>query len=352
MDFNKIALSPLQVSVVKSEMPHTVVMSSAASGKTRLLTEKVRRLLHQGFSANRIVVITFTNAAAFELRRRLGDDWNSDLRVSTIHSYANFLLVKNGIRTDYLTDNEQFDELFQLIKENPEVLEPVDFLLLDEAQDSDKLQFEFIFEYVRPKSFMIVGDPRQNIFEWNGSDPTLITNLANSKNIKTFLLNENYRNAKSILHFAKGLLGKSGLIDDSIPMRSEIGIVEKREFDMEWILEAIRNTEYYSDWFILTRTNAQLDQILGILRFNSIPCDTFRQGDLKVGEIYSRMEDNTVKVLTIHSAKGLEAKNVIVVGANPYNPEESRLCYVAATRAQDHLYWTVKPRFQKKKWKI
>ena len=62
------------------------------------------------------------------------------------------------------------------------------------------------------------------------------------------------------------------------------------------------------------------------------------------------MRMNTVKVLTIHSAKGLEAKNVVVIGARFWNEEEKRLSYVAATRARDLLIWMkTKPNRKKAK---
>ena len=51
------------------------------------------------------------------------------------------------------------------------------------------------------------------------------------------------------------------------------------------------------------------------------------------------MKDNRVKVLTIHSSKGLENKNVIVTGALLYSEEERKIAYVAATRAENALYW-------------
>lgn len=74
-----------------------------------------------------------------------------------------------------------------------------------------------------------------------------------------------------------------------------------------------------------------------------------------VGDIDSYSEDNDIVVLmTIHSAKGLEFNNVFLAGMeegifpsslslDADDPEEEiaeerRLCYVAITRAKDHLY--------------
>ena len=76
-----------------------------------------------------------------------------------------------------------------------------------------------------------------------------------------------------------------------------------------------------------------------ILKKRQIPYDNFKQGDLKKEELDQKMNENTVKVLTIHSSKGLEWDNVIVIGAR-FTPEEERnVCYVAATRARNLLVW-------------
>ena len=62
------------------------------------------------------------------------------------------------------------------------------------------------------------------------------------------------------------------------------------------------------------------------------------------------MAQDTVKVLTIHTSKGLEAKNVVVIGARGWNTEEKRIQYVAATRAMDLLLWTTPAPKRKKKY--
>ena len=86
-----------------------------------------------------------------------------------------------------------------------------------------------------------------------------------------------------------------------------------------------------------------------VLKRCNIPCDSFKKSELDQAELNVKMKENTVKVLTIHSAKGLENKNVIVIGARAYNDEEKRICYVAATRAKETLIWmTSKP--QKKRY--
>ena len=54
-------------------------------------------------------------------------------------------------------------------------------------------------------------------------------------------------------------------------------------------------------------------------------------------ELQIALEEDSVKVLTIHSAKGLENKYVIVVGINNWNDEERRIAYVACSRSKELL---------------
>jgi superfamily I DNA/RNA helicase len=111
--------------------------------------------------------------------------------------------------------------------------------------------------------------------------------------------------------------------------------------ELEW-------SKNWGSWFILTRTNEELGQIQDMLDKREIPNITFKKGDLDIEELANLLETNKVKVLTIHSAKGLENKNVIVVGARMYNYDERRIAYVAATRAENALYWCTFMRHKKK----
>ena len=75
------------------------LIAGAGSGKTRVLTERVRWLMAQGVSPRRICAITFTNKAAEELQARLGISQHTprDLqpRVSTIHSLSLSAIRRN-----------------------------------------------------------------------------------------------------------------------------------------------------------------------------------------------------------------------------------------------------------------
>ena len=49
------------------------------------------------------------------------------------------------------------------------------------------------------------------------------------------------------------------------------------------------------------------------LEKNNIPYTTFKKSQLTKDELDERMKENSIKVLTIHTAKGLEADNVVLI---------------------------------------
>lgn len=332
-------LSELQTEILNAPSNRSIVLSAAASGKTRLMTEKVRQLLRAGVNPKEIAVITFTNMAAAELRKRLGEDYSDGLFVGTIHSLANWMLVTSGIKTTKLIQDEEFDELFSLIKENPQCIRHMEWILLDEAQDTSESQFEFLFETLNPDYFFICGDLRQSIYRWRAARPDLLQSMCEEPDITVFDMNENYRNGYNILKFAKGLIRPTGLDDTSISKRNTNGTVTEMPYDSQAILNKIKEDGHFGDWVILTRTNKEISTFSILCSKYNIPYETFKQGDLSKDELNEKMQHNTVKLLTVHSAKGLEWKNAIVVGMRYTSVEERCICYVAATRARDNLIW-------------
>lgn len=336
-------LSDLQKHILEAPDKKIVVMSSAASGKSRLMVEKVRQLLLKGYDPKKIAVITFTNMAAAELRQRLGADYKDGLFVGTIHSLANYMLLSSGIKTNSILSDGEFDELFEMVKAHPECVKPMDWVLVDEAQDTDKEQFEFLLEIINPSHFFLIGDIKQSIYGWRGARPDILLKIARAPDVTTFNMNENYRNGSNILTFAKKIIKVTGMEDRSISKVKDNGTVTKCVFNLLTISKTARSEEKYSDLAILTRTNKEIADIIAYLKRENIPYDTFKQGDLDKEELIDRMNNNTVKVLTVHSAKGLEWKDVIVIGMRSGPAEEINIGYVAATRAKENLIWMTTP---------
>jgi len=73
------------------------VLASAGSGKTRVLTERVRHIL-SSTKKDGVIAVTFTNKAADEMRARLDDVYDVDERawITTIHSFAQRIVEQYG----------------------------------------------------------------------------------------------------------------------------------------------------------------------------------------------------------------------------------------------------------------
>ena len=101
-------LNEQQLAAVTAEPGPSLVIAGAGSGKTRTLTYRVAYLLEQGIPADRILLLTFTNKAAKEMMRRVGDllggqEMNS-LWGGTFHSIGNRILRQHAPLLGYQRD--------------------------------------------------------------------------------------------------------------------------------------------------------------------------------------------------------------------------------------------------------
>lgn len=109
-------LSKQQQEIVDCSARNIIVDAGSGSGKTRTLTEKVRKILSSGVDPKSVVVITFTNLAADELKKRLTDIPKAkNCFIGTIHSYANKLLKKTGYEYEIFSEFHQNEFMKVLI---------------------------------------------------------------------------------------------------------------------------------------------------------------------------------------------------------------------------------------------
>lgn len=344
-----IELNDEQKLAVETDAPKVLVAAGAGSGKTRVIMERIKFLLEQGAEGRKIFAITFTNAAAAEMRERLGDN-ASDVFIGTIHGLANRILIMNGIDTSSQIENENFGWLLQQIYEKHVEVPIVEHLLVDEFQDICKDEYLFITKDLKPKNWFFVGDSQQAIYSFKGANYEHFLNLTCDPTVKVFKLKSNYRCGEEIIDFAEAFLSsvKDIYRVKNLCKTGVSGYVEQTYFSTDRILEEIQSLPCYGEWFILCRTNREVEEMITLLKRNNIPCDSFKKSELELSELNEKMKENTVKVLTIHSSKGLENTNVIVLGSRIYNDEEKRVAYVAATRAKENLIW-MSPRPAKRK---
>ncbi|MCX2860477.1 UvrD-helicase domain-containing protein [Paucibacter sp. PLA-PC-4] len=93
-------LNPAQLEAVHHLNGPCLVIAGAGSGKTRVITMKIARLLQAGYAAKNIGAITFTNKASQEMRERardlVGPRAAKDLVISTFHSLGVRILRSEG----------------------------------------------------------------------------------------------------------------------------------------------------------------------------------------------------------------------------------------------------------------
>lgn len=73
-----------------------------------------------------------------------------------------------------------------------------DAVYLDEAQDMSRLEMSLALAWAsEARAMMVVGDSRQNLYEWRGSDPAVFKELLNSAR-KTRVLSQSYRVPRAV----------------------------------------------------------------------------------------------------------------------------------------------------------
>ena len=100
-------------------------------------------------------------------------------------------------------------------KEHPDLLlnyqEKYQYFLVDEFQDTNGTQneiLEFLINYWDKPNVFVVGDDDQSIFRFQGANVTNILTFYQSyrKNMKVFVIKENYRSSQNILDISKRLI--------------------------------------------------------------------------------------------------------------------------------------------------
>ncbi|CAF4428163.1 unnamed protein product, partial [Didymodactylos carnosus] len=158
------------------------------------------------------------------------------------------------------------------------------FILVDEFQDTSKIQFDWLKLLLRPKNndekancFMAVADDDQSIYSFRGAKAaenveaylkTMELDRNNSKHV--IKLEQNYRSTDTVLRAAnaviannKARLGKSLWTDMKNGERISLCQMEDNISEAKYVVDVIRefkqqnSTIPYSQIAILYRTNAQ-----------------------------------------------------------------------------------------------
>lgn len=335
-----IKLSDKQAEVVYAPLNQGMqILASAGSGKTRVLTERIRHIL-ASTKKEGVIGLTFTNKAADEMNSRLEDvpEYLDRCWISTIHSVAQRIvdqyghtiglpselhiyerdedrkavfiqsLLDDGLDVDEFLgigsnpssrakEIQRYMEEFSFVKrslltesemisrysETPAFLSiyrryqeallesgGIDFddilvfahkilieqawcgdiyrakykhVCVDEAQDLNKAQYEFVRALAagKIKSVMLVGDPDQMIFGFNGSSKKfLCENFIADFSPVQYRLVENYRSSMAVVAWANKLRPGSQLgMTAALQGVSHIEACEDEEAEARWVCRKV-----------------------------------------------------------------------------------------------------------------
>lgn len=126
------------------------------------------------------------------------DDMNYVFRAFTDYKRVNYLLDYDDLLV-YLRDF-----LWEFSPAAKSLLNNINFIMVDEYQDTNKLQSEIVQGLAQIReNVMVVGDDSQSIYSFRGANFKNIIEFPKMfDNVTTIMLEENYRSTQHILNFA------------------------------------------------------------------------------------------------------------------------------------------------------
>ncbi len=324
----------------------------------------------------------------FKVSGKADYDWTRDVdgkeRVNAERIYKITKYLKEHMETQGLRDySDQIIDTIKFFKSNEINIPKFEHVLVDEYQDVNAMQIELIGLLLRaargipsklgagaPSSsgnLFAVGDPRQSIFGWRGSDVNYILNFQKDfGDAEVVHLKKNYRSYKGVVDFMNHAISEMKLPDLEGHLEGEAKIkienFANEDAERDFILREIEDSNIDLDEiFVLARTNKILMEMARVMASKGV-AHIIRSDDSAGGKRNADGGKKGVTLATIHAIKGLEARRVFVIGAGESNfpckasdhpavemvkmddydheEEERRLFYVAVSRAREELIVT------------
>lgn len=342
----------------------------AGTGKTMILLYRAK-LLAANNPDMRILVLCWNTALANYMRQSFESfQLEAKGRVDILH-FSEFLRKLLKLMNDpFQGKSENYENIRNWLDAyTPTRQEQYDAIYVDEAQDFRKEWIEFLFEKMvtgaepKDRNFIIAADDAQRIykrrdFSW---DTLNFKFSGRSKILKTI-----YRNSARVWIFSAFLLEeKAAYVKESPDQlafanqgKYEVLSVKCQDLDqqitstVEMVKNLIEQGFAARNVLILYRHKTipwlrhypLIDNLRKSLELSKIKFDWIADGSGSKRTF--NWEANTVKISTVHSAKGMDSPVVIILGVETFQPyrnleeqdvDEVKLLYVAMTRAREFL---------------
>ncbi|MBP9722984.1 MAG: DNA helicase II [Gammaproteobacteria bacterium] len=184
-------------------------------------------------------------------------------------------------------------------------------VLVDEFQDTNTLQYQWLKLFYHQNYFTMVGDDDQSIYGWRGARVENITNFsADYQNSKIIRLEQNYRSTATILNAANSLIsnnsnrmGKnlwtSGPSGEPITVYQAFNDIDEAKYIIEQVKSHHNAGIALGEMAILYRANHQSRQFEEYLLRSAIPYKIyggqrfFERAEIKDAMAYLRLTNNS-----------------------------------------------------------
>lgn len=284
--FKKIfgELSPAQLNIIKDNTSDCIVVAAGpGSGKTKLLVHKLASIyLMEDVKHEQMLMLTFSRAAVTEFKKRLialiGNAANF-VPIMTFHSFCFDLLGRVGtLEKADLIIRQTVDKIESGEVDLSRITKMI--LVIDEAQDMSEPEFCLVKTLIEKNDglrVIAVGDDDQNIYEFRGSSSKHLESLIQDNKAKKYELVENYRSKNNIVEFANRFVEKISHRLKELPIYAKntkngaIYVTRYTAGDLTVpVVNDIKNKRLSGTTCVLTRTNADAMNIVGLMRKNNI----------------------------------------------------------------------------------
>lgn len=274
------ALSPTQLKIIKdSKSKYTLVAAGPGSGKTRVLVHKLASLaLMEDVKTDQMLMVTFSRSAANDFKKKLlaliGNVANY-IEIKTFHSYCFDLLGRVGTieKSDEILKSAISKIRSGEVEQN-RITKTV--LVIDEAQDMDRDEFELINAMIEQNDEMrviAVGDDDQNIYSFRKADAKYMQEMILGREGKLYELTENYRSAPNLVEFSNQFVTRIKKRIKTNPIfanKSQPGYLKVTRHSGDNLVIPVANdiagTSLKGSTCVLTKTNEDASLIAGLLQ--------------------------------------------------------------------------------------
>ena len=243
------------------------------------------------------------------------------------------------------------------------------YIIIDEFQDTSFIRYKLIKKIQEEcdSKILCVGDDFQSIYKFSGCNLDLFVNFKKYfKPRKILYMNKTYRNSYDLIKIAYNFI-----IKNRYQLRKKL-LSDKRLNKPIKLVYFTKSNYTYMFYRLLDKLyNENKKEILVLGRCNH-DIDYVYEGN--INNSYLEYKDMNIRYLTVHTSKGLECDNVIILNLiddilgfpNKINDdevlklgfknkekylyaEERRLFYVALTRTKNNVYLMTK-KFQESKF--